>query len=161
MHRRLVAVFAIIITTTPFLGCANQLEDDPAFTIYPSRKDAGAADSRKDSGSVDTGSPDTEEPTDTGSEDTGVEDTGVEDTRVADTGSVDTGDPCNDCVNAACKGELAACTGDAACSAQMKCLAMCTDAICADKCAADFPSTKVDTLLTCVSTKCATACGGP
>lgn len=153
MQRLAAALVAAMGSLVLLPACAGpEVDDSPVHA----RKDSGShttsdagADTTADTSSADTGA----------SEDTDV-DTGTEDTRVepVDTG---TGDPCSDCVNTACKVQLAACLADTECNAQMECLSKCWDEACADACAAAHPSTKVAPFLSCVSVKCSVPCGGP
>ncbi len=156
MHARLVTAFAVVVGSITLVACAS-VEDDPNYASRILRRDSGVADSRTDT-ATDTSS-DTESVEDTGTEDTGTEDTG----RLADTGAYDagSGDPCNDCVGSSCSTELTTCLTDTACNAQMDCLSKCFDSACADKCAVDYPSTKVSPLMSCVSAKCYVPCSGP
>lgn len=156
MHSRIVTAFAVVVGSITLVACAS-VEEDPNYASRIVRRDSGVADSRTNT-AHDTAT-DTELVDDTGTEDTGTEDTG----RVADTGAYDggSGDPCNDCVDISCGAELTTCLTDAACNAQMDCLSKCFDSACADKCAVDYPSTKVSPLMSCVSSKCYVPCSGP
>ena len=162
---------AVLSASTVLLNCAAPID----YSVPPlpnkcgtTKCDSGAppgdTGSGDDTGS-DTGS-DTDDPIDTGDEDTGTAvdsrvappDTGVKDTGI----KTDTGvDPCNACASSKCGTEISACLADTMCKAQMDCMTKCPDSICADKCAKDFPSTKVDPMLSCVGSKCGTECGGP
>jgi hypothetical protein len=96
-------------------------------------------------------------------EDTAPPDTGAPDTdpppRDATVDS--TGDPCSDCVNASCSGQVSACLADTECSAQMDCLSTCSDSTCAAACATAHPSTSFDDLMSCVTSTCSAECGAP
>jgi len=160
MKRTFLAVVIVVVGASAASGCAAPDDDLDLLPGKPGLKaDSGNPTSDtgggKETEPVDTG---TEEDTAPPEEDTAPEDTG----RVDDTGVIDDGgDPCTTCINTACSKEISACLGDTNCNKQMDCLSKCADPTCADKCSIDYPSTKFDDLMMCISTKCSTPCGGP
>lgn len=70
---------------------------------------------------------------------------------------------CDACVSGSCCAEDAACAGDADCVALVTCFDSCTDDACFSSCegAHSTGSTKLGAFIDCVSTSCATDCGGP
>ena len=73
------------------------------------------------------------------------------------------GDPtCDTCLDTSCCAENTACVSNADCSALLACGDACTDETCISACMTAHPTgaALLDTLGTCVSNSCATACGG-
>ena len=149
------------------VGCATAIDDGPG-RVGSSAHDSGVV--HWDSGappSSDTGSPPAEDTGATTDEDTGSY--GYDSGPGYDTAAPErdtyvdpgTGDPCSDCANTRCSAQISACVSDVECSAQMDCLSTCADSACADACAVAHPSTKVDDMMSCVTTSCSVECGGP
>jgi hypothetical protein len=76
------------------------------------------------------------------------------------TTSTATGSPeaCARCVDAKCKATWDACVADAACSAQVDCIAACADADCESRCKSSRPSALGDAVQACFRGPCATDC---
>jgi hypothetical protein len=161
------------------VGCAHSLDEtrprrntSSANSTAPGLEDVGSTTEP----ATETGSTDDADTTTTTSEDTGTSTTTSPTTlptdddagRVVDSGvpttlpTVDaSADPCTTCVYGSCGAQLDACRLDSGCTAQMDCLSGCADDACASACATSYPSTLVAPLMTCISTNCTTACGGP
>jgi hypothetical protein len=157
----------VVVGSFVFAGCATAIDDSGGRSSSNVHDSAVVRWDSSPPSSSDTGKPPSED-TGTTSDDTrpveydsgpGYDTAPPErDTAV---GPGPTGDPCSDCANTKCSAEIAACMSDTECSAQMDCLVTCSDSTCADACAAAHPSTKVDTMFSCVGTKCSAECSGP
>jgi hypothetical protein len=71
---------------------------------------------------------------------------------------------CLECQKTYCAAEMAACQADMyklkGCNDLISCINSCSDAVCANKCITDSPSSEGKALVLCVQEKCAEACSG-